>query len=112
MELDLNIPGLKVDSFDFSLPDCQYVIYKTFLCEISIATDILGTQICYNGRFFGKSNFRDIYDAISYLRDNKESAIKYFRREYIRHFKYYFTIRHLQHIYWKIRHYFDPDFYL
>jgi hypothetical protein len=95
----------------FSIPKYRFINYSAFLCKIVIATDDMGTQICYNGAFFGGFGFSNIEEAADYLKNNKEKAIKFFRKVYLHSLKYKFSIRHLEHLYWRIRHHFDPTFY-
>jgi len=110
------IDGLKISSSS-SYENGRYAhaTYEGFLYKISVAKDDMGTQICYNGRFFGGS-FTDMNDAVEYLRQNKEEAIKFFRGAYIARMKRKLSRkgmkRYARHTYWRIRHHFQPDFYL
>jgi len=80
--MQVELDGLKISKFDFSeLPEFGYVEYRTWFCEFSIATDSMGTQICPHGKFFGKFDFKDIMDAVNWLKDgnNLSEAKKYYR---------------------------------
>lgn len=110
------LPGFSIQKLDLDkLPRYGAISYKAFLCRFSIATDDMGTQICYNGTFFGRFGFRNIKEAVDWLCADKqrlESCKRVFRRAYLHHFKYYFTKWYFRHLYWKIRHHFDSEFYL
>lgn len=117
-KMNYKISGLRIGKKELDLcSPYRYITYHALFCKIAIATDDWGTQICYNGRFFGKMGFRNLEDAVEYLRENKEEAVKYFRKCYFERIKRaYFTRQGLQrtieHQYWKIRHHFNPEFYL
>lgn len=91
-------------------PKYRYITYTSFLCEITIATDDMGTQICYNGVFFG-SNFVDLEQGVRYLRLHTKGAKIIFRAVYLNQLRQKFTWGNLMHQYWRVRHYFDPTFY-
>ena len=92
-------------------PKYRSISYIAFLCRISIATDDMGTQICFNGSFFGPMLFKDLEEGVEYLRIHRKGAIKIFRKVYLGYLRYKFSRRNLKHLYWKFRHHFDSDFY-
>ena len=105
------IDGLKIKRSSLDDPKYRYITYTSFFCEIIIATDDMGTQICYDGIFFG-GTFFDLETAVIYLRYRTEVAKILFRKVYLQRLRQKFTWRNLSHQYWRVRHYFDPNFYL
>jgi hypothetical protein len=101
MSEDYKIRGLRVHSH--SLDDSKYrcIKYKGFLVTFSIATDMLGTQICFDGNFFGPFDLKDVEEGIEFARDHREQVIKYFRGCYLRSLKYRFSKRHLKFLVWR-----------
>lgn len=96
------------------LPKYGYVKYAGIFCNFSIATDCMGTQICYSGTFFGPS-FPNIDTAVIWMNADptrQDAARKVFRRAYFKNLQYLVSWRRIRYIYWKIRNYFQPDFYL
>jgi hypothetical protein len=116
METNIEIPGFKISKIDLNnLPRFGYVSYKRLFCEFSIATDSMGTQIFYNGTFFGPFDFKNIEDAINWVKEDNErlqSLKRVYTKAWFRHFKYLLSWNHTTYLYWKIRHHFDPSFYL
>ena len=104
------IDGLKIVKASLDDPKYRYITYKSFLCRITIAPDDMGTHICYNGVFFGGSFF-DLELAVIYLRYRTKAAKRIFRKVYINWLRYKFSWQHLLYLYWRVRHYFDPNFY-
>jgi len=109
------IPGFVISKLDVdNLPEYGAITYKTLFCEFAIATDDMGTQICYNGRFFG--GFHGNIDAailwLSYNKERTAECKRFFRKVWFKSWKYTLSYRHFRHLYWKVRHYFQPNFYL
>lgn len=116
MSTNLEIPGFSIEKFDFSkLPEFGFINYKALFCKFSIAKDMMGTQICYDGQFFGPFDFKDITEAINWLREDSsryESAKRVFRKTWFRSLKDKFSFSHATYLYWKVIHFFNPNFYL
>jgi|SRR3972149_10999727 len=108
--MNYNIDGLIIKSFSLTNSRYRYIRYAGYLCEIVIATDDWGTQICYDGMVYGKS-FNNLEEGVEYLREHKKDAVKFFRKLFLFKLKSKFSWRYLRHLYWKIRHYFNPNFY-
>ncbi len=109
--MNYEIEGLKIEKMFLENPKYRHISYKAFLCRISIATDDMGTQVCFNGQFFGPFHFRNVEEGVECLRENRKIAIKFFRKAYLDYLKYKFSRGNLKHLYWRFRHYFDSDFY-
>jgi hypothetical protein len=121
---EYEIEGLKVVAYGKDILEndshkihCEYIKYRTWFCRISVVDDSMGIQICYNARFFDNIGFNFMGSAVDYLRANKDRAIKFYRKGFFRKIFYgtihsLFTKRGWSYTYWKIRHHFDPTFYL
>lgn len=109
--MDYKIRGLKLVRQSLDNPKYRYVTYKSWFCQMTIATDDWGTQLCHNGVFFG-SSFRNVEEGVEFLRMNVDIAKPFFRKVYFHSLRYMFSKRHLTYLYWKVRHHFDPTFYL
>jgi hypothetical protein len=96
------IDGLTIAKAELDDPKYRYITYKTWLCVITIATDDMGTNICFNGCFFG-GFFPTLEMAVIYLRANKEKAIKFFRQVYIEYLKYKLSRRHFRYLIWRFK---------
>ena len=109
--MNYEIDGLKLVKQSLDNPKYRYVTYRSWFCQMTIATDDWGTQLCHDGAFYG-SSFRNLEEGVEFLRLTTEPAKRFFRKVYFRSLKYKFSRRHLTYLYWKVRHHFDPNFYL
>ena len=100
------IEGLKIVKSSLDDPKYRYITYKSFLCRIVIATDDMGTHICYNGVFFGGS-FVSLEGAVLYLKCRTETAKRVFRKVYLSWLRQKFTWRNLKHQWWLLRTHFS-----
>ena len=105
------IDGLKLVKSELGDSKYRYVMYKGWFYQMTIASDDMGTQLCHNGAFYGRS-FRNVEEGVDFLRLNTEVCKRFFRKVWLHSLKYKFSGRNLQHQYWRVRHYFDPNFYL
>lgn len=83
-----NIPGFKLRKIIYLDKRTGYLEYSAPFCRLFIIRDMLGTQICNNGVFFGPMDFSSIGDAWSWLSSDKiryESAKRVFRKVWFRH---------------------------
>ena len=101
------IEGLTIKKQSLDDPKYRYITYTSLLCEITIATDDMGTHICYNGVFFGGSGFLDLEMAVIYLRYRTKAAKRLFRQVYINNLKYKLSWRSLKHQWWLLRTHFS-----
>lgn len=79
---DYQIEGMEIKSHCLEKQFPRAVTYCGDGFEFAIATDSIGTQICYNGRFFGGFGFVDIEQAIEYVRQNRNDAIEWAKSVY------------------------------
>ena len=118
---DYAIDGLKVVSYskkqthrtkNFSYCT-EAVAYHTSFCRITIAQDVLGIQICSRGVFFGES-FQTFSEGVEYLRKNKDSAVKVYRKVFFEHIFSdvhwkFFSKTAQKHIHYGILHFFNKN---
>jgi hypothetical protein len=114
--MNYNIPGFKIADINLSkMPEFGYITYKSLFCKFSISKDSIGTQICFNGTFFGPYDFKNIDEAVQWMQEDNyrcESAKRIFRKVWLKSWGYTFSDAHIIHLVWKVLHGIFPNFYL
>jgi hypothetical protein len=102
--MDYEIEGFKITKSELSNPRYRFIEYSKFLCKIVVATDDMGTQICFNGCFFGPW-FLNLEHGVKYLRENIKNAERVFKKVYIDYLKYKILVTILgSRLYFRLRY--------
>jgi len=115
-EMSYEIPGFRIKKQSVEeLPKFGYVLYESLFCEFALATDMMGTQFCSNGAFFGPFGFKTMEEAVAWMNADKKrpkEARKFFTKVWWNGWRYTLSNDRFGHLYWEIRHRINPDFYL